>query len=105
MIKRLRAKIDLDEAVPLNGDVYLGCKQDNIAPPLDLLKQKSDLYNSIVNDDVPDPVVPWLGDVNGLQAWQYDMQGHVKQTVERYCELAKVLSRIVQCIVAEPTLP
>ena len=59
--------MNLDEAVPLNGDVYLGCKQENIAPPLDLLKQKSDLYNSIVNDDVRDPDVPWLGDVKNLQ--------------------------------------
>ena len=34
--KELRAKMDLDEAVPLNGDVYLKWKQERIAPPLDL---------------------------------------------------------------------
>ena len=83
MIKVLSAKVDLADAMPLHGDVYLGCKQENIAPPLELLKQKSDLYNMIVKDDIPDPDILWLGNADNIKAWQYDMTGHVKQTVER----------------------
>ena len=33
MIEFLRKHIELDDAVPLNRDVYLGCKQEDIAPP------------------------------------------------------------------------
>ena len=55
MIAKLSTRMELDEAVPLNGDVYLGCKQADIPPPTDIMKEKSDLYNSVMFDKIPDP--------------------------------------------------
>ena len=40
----------LDEAVPLR-DVYLGCKQEDIPTPEDLVRQKTGIYNSVFHDE------------------------------------------------------
>mgnify|MGYP000031465580 CR=1 FL=1 len=93
MIKRLGKLIELDEAMPLNGDVYLGCKQEDIPTPEDLVRQKTGIYNSVFHDEKIDPDDNNQGGAaipQHIKAWQYDVQGHVKQTVDRYCELAGV---------------
>ena len=41
---QLRKYINLDPPVSLDGDVYLGCGQNNISPPQSIIKEKHDLY-------------------------------------------------------------
>ena len=106
MIARLSKLIELDEAVPLHGDVYLGCKQEDIPTPEDLVRQKTGIYNSVFHDEKIDPDDNNQGGAaipQHIKAWQYDMQGHVKQTVDRYCELAGVTTDTLK-EVATPNL-
>ena len=85
----LRETINLDPPVPFSGNVYLGCGQYDISPPMDLIKQKHNLFISTF--------IPALADQkdtafqpNRVRAYEYDMSGHADSSVKRYLELAKV---------------
>ena len=45
----LRKQIELEEAIPLNQDVYLGMTQRDIAIPTDLVDEKRALFHKIMN--------------------------------------------------------
>ena len=48
--ENLRTKMDLDLATPLSGGVCLGCGQYDIQTPVDLVREKQELYNYILDD-------------------------------------------------------
>ena len=50
MWDKLRTKMDLDPPTPLSGGVYLGCGQYDIQTPVDLVREKQELYNYILDD-------------------------------------------------------
>ena len=45
MWDKLRTKMDLDPPTPLSGVVYLGCGQYDIQTPVDIVREKQELYN------------------------------------------------------------
>ena len=52
MSKRLGEVLDLDEHLPPDKNVYLGCGQQNVRIPDTCLSDKQDLYKSLLADDV-----------------------------------------------------
>ena len=39
-------------------------------------------------EKLPDAKAPGKPETNTISSWSYDMEGHAKKCVERYCELA-----------------
>ena len=50
MWKTLGEKIDLEPSVPLNGNVYLGCGQSDVAVDKGLVTEKQTLLHNLMND-------------------------------------------------------
>ena len=47
MRKKLAEKLDLEPPTPLDGNVYLGCKQNDIKVDAKLLQSKEDMYQTV----------------------------------------------------------
>ena len=39
-------------------------------------------------EKLPEAKAPRKSETNTISSWSYDMEGHAKKSVERYCELA-----------------
>jgi hypothetical protein len=57
-LNRLRKHMKLDDAIPINEGIYLGLTQRDIPCPPDLLKQKQDLFDLIMNAKHPTALPP-----------------------------------------------
>jgi len=110
----LRKVIDFGDATNFDGTTYLGCQQQKIEPPMELLKEKQELFTELLKDNkmhtaqdfqakgfrVPNakPKSKTKKKVQDLamlakapqevQAWAYVMQGAAQGCVERYLELS-----------------
>ena len=71
IIERLRKLIHLDEATPLQEDVYLGLTQRNIPVPPQLLKEKQELFQRIVNAKHPTASPPTKEDMELIASVQW----------------------------------
>ena len=67
-------QVDREEPTPLLDQVHLGCMQRECKPNLTMVQENKDLAGR---------------DLADTDAVSYDMAGHAKKCVERYCELAK----------------
>ena len=108
--------LELEDPVPLNANVYLGCGQRDVVPNFDLLLQKREYFGRLCAEDKSSGESYAQGDLEhqsstssnlpkkntsnisefssrgreaSAQFYAYEMFGHVEQTVDRYCELAK----------------
>ena len=90
-------KMNLDPPVPLDQSVYLGCEQREVPIPPQLVQDKRKFVESILDKakwvHAPEPLrsnsnSSAKADAN-IRGFEYRMIGHAKQSVERYCELAK----------------
>ena len=85
MWKRLSKEVDLGESTSFLDHVYLGCTQ-----------QQCEISNDIVDTEPCSKLEFLRGGIEKLpfsqniriSSWSYDMAGHAKKCVERYCELA-----------------
>ena len=72
MWKVLNKEVDLGEPTSFLGHVYLGCSQRQCEMRKDMGRTEK---------------LPYLENLR-ISSWSYDMEGHGKKCVERYCELA-----------------
>ena len=72
----------------LMKDVYLGCTQRECQISMDIVGNCRSMFESRISAGATEKlVVSGKSDAN-ISSWSYDMEGHAKTCVERYCELA-----------------
>ena len=48
MWERLGKRLDLEDAVPFDGHVYLGCEQRDVEPNMEMVSEKTQLFHQIM---------------------------------------------------------
>ena len=83
MWKVLNKEVDLGEPTSFLDHVYLGCTQRQS-------KDIVDNYRTMLESRISAGATEKLPCSENLRisSWSYDMEGHAKKCVERYCELA-----------------
>ena len=86
MLKLLNKEVDLGEPTSFLDHVYLGCTQRQC----EISKNSVDNYRTMFESRISAGGVEKLPFTQNLRisSWSYDMGGHAKKCVERYCELA-----------------
>ena len=85
---------DVDLAKPTSylDHVYLGCTQRECQICKDIVDIYRSMFESRISagamEKLPETKATALPDAETISSWSYDMEGHVKKCVERYCELA-----------------
>ena len=81
MWKVLNKEVDLGEPTSFLDCVYLGCTQRQCEISKDIV----DNYRTMFE-------LPY-SEIFRISSWSYDMAGHAKKCVERYCELANTTTQ------------
>ena len=86
MWKVLDKEVDLAEPTSFFDHVHLGCTQR----PCEISKDIVDNYRTMFESRISAGRTEKLPFPQNLRisSWSYDMEGHAKKCVERYCELA-----------------
>ena len=95
--------VDLGEPTLFFYHVYLSCTQRECQTSKDIFRQLQKYVR--IQDfrwDHGKLFVSGKSDAN-ISSWSYDMEGHAKKSVERYCELANKTTQQL-CKVATPCL-
>ena len=80
--------VDLGEPTSFLDHVYLGCTQRECQISKDTVDNYRNMFESRISAGVKENLpVSEKSDAN-ISSWSYDMEGHAKKCVERYCELA-----------------
>ena len=86
MWKRLNKEVDLGEPTSFLDHVYLGCTPGQCEISKDTVDKYRTMFESRISaggvEKLPFP------QIFRISSWSYDVAGHAKKCVERYCELA-----------------
>ena len=66
--------------------VYLDCSQRQCEISKDILDNYRTMFESRISEGTTEKLA--LSENIRISSWSYDMEGHTKKCVERYCELA-----------------
>ena len=83
---KLLNKVDLGEPTSFLDHVYLGCTQRKCEVSQDIVDNDRTMFESR-NSAIEVEKSPFPQNLR-ISSWFYDMAGHAKKCVERYCELA-----------------
>ena len=83
MWKLLNKEVDLGEPM---DHVYLGCTQRQYEMSKDIVDNCRTMFESRISAEGVEKL-PFPQNLR-ISSWSYDMAGHAKKCVERYCELA-----------------
>ena len=86
MWKLLNKEVDLGEPTSFLDHVYLGCTQRQCEISKDVVDNKRTMFESRISAGATEKL-PFSQNIR-ISSWSYDMAGHAKKCVERYCELA-----------------
>ena len=86
MWKVLNKEVDLGEPTTFLDHVYLGCTQRQCEVSQDIVDNYRTMFESRISAGGLEKL-PFSQD-SRISSWSYDMVGHAKKCVERYCELA-----------------
>ena len=86
MWKVLNKEVDLGEPTSFLDHVYLGCTQRQCEISKDIVDNYRTMFESRISA-VRVEKLPFPQNLR-ISSWSYDMEGHAKKCVERYCELA-----------------
>ena len=82
----LNKEVDLGEPTSFLDHVYLGCTQRKCEISKDIVDNYRAMFESRIfagrTEKLP------CSENLCISSWSYDMEGHAKTCVERYCELA-----------------
>ena len=88
MWKALVKGVDLGETTSFLDHVYFGCTQRECQISKDIVDNHKNTFDSRISAGTMEKrTVSGKSDAN-VSSWSYDMEGHAKKCVERYCELA-----------------
>ena len=72
--------------------VYLGCTQRECQPRKDIVGNCRSMFESRISarttEKLSETKATVKPDAETVSSWSFDMEGHAKKCVERYCELA-----------------
>ena len=91
MWKVLNKEVDLGEPSFLHH-VYLVCTQRQCEKSKENVDEYRTMFESRISAGATEKS-PCLENLN-ISSWSYDMDGHAKKYVERYCELANKTKRL-----------
>ena len=80
------AEVDLGEPTSFLDHVYLGCTQRKCEISKDIVDNYRTMFESRISAGGLEKL-PCSENLR-ISSWSYDMEGHVKKCVERYCEVA-----------------
>ena len=86
MWKVLNKEVDLGEPTSFLDHVYLGCTQRQCQTSKDIVDNYRTMFESRISAGEVEKL-PFPQNLR-ISSWSYDMAGHAKNCVERYCELA-----------------
>ena len=86
MWKVLNKEVDLGEPTSFLDHVYLGCTQRQCEVSQNIVDNYRTMFESRISAGGLEKFP--LSQNNRISSWSYDMVGHAKKCVERYCELA-----------------
>ena len=86
MLKVLNEEIDLGEPTSFLDHVYLGCTQRQCQLSKDIVDNYRTMFESRISAGGTEKL-PFPQNLR-ISSWSFDMEGHAKKCVERYCELA-----------------
>ena len=86
MWKILNKEVDLGEPTSFLDHVYLGCTQRQCEISKDIVDNYRTMFESRISAGRLEKL-PFPQNIR-ISSWSYDMAGHAKKCVERYCELA-----------------
>ena len=88
MWKKLMKYVDIQEPTSFLDHVYLGCTQRECKPNGNIIEQYNKMFESRVSAGATEKLPGWKKPHAKTSAWSYDMEGHARKCVERYCVLA-----------------
>ena len=88
MWKKLMKDVDIEEPTSFLDRVYLGCTQRESKPNVKNFGQHNKMFESRISAGATEKLPGWDKPRAKTSAWSYDMEGHARKCVERYCELA-----------------
>ena len=86
MWKLLNKEVDLGEPTSFLDHVHLGCTQRHCEISKDIADNYRAMFESRISAGGTEKF-PCSGNLR-ISSWSFDMEGHAKKCVERYCELA-----------------
>ena len=86
MWKVLNKEVDLGEPTSFLDHVYLGCTQRKCEISKDIVDNYRTMFESRISAGRSEKL-PFPQNLR-ISSWSYDMVGHAKKCVERYCKLA-----------------
>ena len=86
MRKVLNKEVDLGEPTSFLNHVHLGCTQRQCQISKDTVDKYRTMFESRISAGGTEKVP--CSENLGISSWSYDLEGHAKICVERYCELA-----------------
>ena len=86
MWKVLNKEVDLREPTSFLGHVYLECTQRQCEISKDIVDNYRIMFEPRISAGATEKLP--CSENLCISLWSYDMQGHAKKCVERYCELA-----------------
>ena len=84
--KYSKKEVDLGEPTSFLDHVFLGCTQRQCEISKDIVDNYRTMFESRISGGATQKS-PCSENLR-LSSWSYDMEGHAKKCVERYCELA-----------------
>ena len=85
MWKVLNREVDLGEPTSFLDHVYLGCSKRQCEISKDIVDNYRTMFESRISAGGTEKLL--CSENIRISLWSYDMEGHAKQCVERYCEL------------------
>ena len=89
--KILMKDVDLGKPTSFLDHVYLGCTQRECQISNDIVTNFWDMFESRISAGAKEKLptrASGTPDAETTSSWCYDMEGHAKKCVERYCEFA-----------------
>ena len=86
MWEALNIEVDLGEPTSFLDHVYLGCSQRQCEISKDIVDNNRTMFESRISSRATEKLP--CSETLRISSWSYDMEGHAKKCVERYCELA-----------------
>ena len=86
MWKVLNKEVDLGEPTSFLDHVHLGCTQRQCEISKDIVDNYRTMFESRISAGRTEKLT--CSENLRISSWSYDMEGHAKKCVERYCELA-----------------
>ena len=87
----LMKDVDLGEPISFLDHVYLGCTQRECQISDDIVTNYRNMFESRISAGAKEKLLTRASgkpDAETIPSWSYDMEGHAKKCVERYCAFA-----------------